>query len=198
MDPGDDELLVFTCVQVFSSQGNTHAGDQRGDCGQHSGGQQPASGALHVGGSNAAPLDAGGHAATPEHEAIAFQAASAGPPRRAPPTPPGRALKSFGADSQYTGETLNGSRYGRKSFSTGSQYTGELLNGSRHGRGTKRWPNGDMYEGEWYFDKKDGRGNLTEAEASYEGEWRAGMKHGKGTVKFVGGGEYEGEWFSDR
>ena len=119
------------------------------------------------------------------------------PPGGLPP-PPGRALKSFGADSQYTGETLNGSRYGRKSFSTGSQYTGELLNGSRHGRGTKRWPNGDMYEGEWYFDKKDGRGNLTETEASYEGEWRAGMKHGKGTVKFVGGGEYEGEWFSDR
>ena len=39
------------------------------------------------------------------------------------------------------------SRQGRvKSFWSGSQYDGEMLKGKRHGRGTKQWPNGDMYE----------------------------------------------------
>jgi hypothetical protein len=39
------------------------------------------------------------------------------------------------------------SRQGVKSFWSGSQYDGEMLKGKRHGRGTKQWPNGDMYEG---------------------------------------------------
>ncbi len=38
-------------------------------------------------------------------------------------------------------------RQGVKSFWSGSQYDGEMLKGKRHGRGTKKWPNGDMYEG---------------------------------------------------
>ena len=38
-------------------------------------------------------------------------------------------------------------RQGVKSFWSGSQYDGEMLKGKRHGRGTKQWPNGDMYEG---------------------------------------------------
>jgi hypothetical protein len=39
------------------------------------------------------------------------------------------------------------SRQGVKSFWSGSQYDGEMLKGKRHGRGTKQWPNGDIYEG---------------------------------------------------
>jgi len=54
--------------------------------------------------------------------------------------------------------------------------------------------------GEWRFDKKDGRGKMTDvaAGASYEGEWRVGSKHGKGTITFAKGDEYEGEWDCDR
>ena len=55
-----------------------------------------------------------------------------------------------------------------------------------------------QYEGEWQFDKKDGNGTLTEADACYEGEWRSGDKHGKGKVTFARGDEYEGEWEGDR
>ena len=74
-----------------------------------------------------------------------------------------------------------------------------MLNGKRHGRGTKTWPNGDKYDGEWQFDQKDGRGTLSsEAEACYEGEWRSGAKHGKGKVTFACGDEYDGEWQGDR
>ncbi len=129
---------------------------------------------------------------------------------------------------------------GVKSFWSGSQYDGEMLKGKRHGRGTKKWPNGDIYEGiraqrprkpapadrpdhawlslghmpaccicpgsgvrctgEWRFDKKDGRGKMTDVAtgASYEGEWRAGSKHGKGTIMLGKGDVYEGEWDCDR
>ena len=92
---------------------------------------------------------------------------------------------------------------GVKSFWSGSQYDGEMLKGKRHGRGTKKWPNGDIYEGiahawrihescwvrarahsahpgsgvrrtgEWRFDKKDGHGRMTDVAA---------------------GASYEGEW----
>ena len=51
-----------------------------------------------------------------------------------------------------------------------------------------------QYEGEWQFDKKDGNGTLTEADACYEGEWRSGDKHGKGKVTFARGDEYEGDY----
>ena len=39
------------------------------------------------------------------------------------------------------------SRQGVKSFWSGSHYDGEMMKGKRHGRGTKQWPNGDIYEG---------------------------------------------------
>lgn len=60
--------------------------------------------------------------------------------------------------------------------------------GGRHrgrqeaGRGRFTWADdGDVYEGEFKADKREGRGKFTFASGNvYEGEWKAGKKEGRG------------------
>ena len=41
------------------------------------------------------------------------------------------------------------------------------------GKGTITYKNGDVYEGEWMKDKRNGAGKLTKADGSVqEGEWK--------------------------
>ena len=71
-------------------------------------------------------------------------------------------------------------------------------NGLRKGKGTMKYNNGDIYEGEWKEDKPDGEGKyFFKNKSSYKGNFREGLREGKGTMKYNNGDIYEGEWKED-
>ena len=92
------------------------------------------------------------------------------------------------------------------------EYKGERnAAGQYEGRGTCRYPDGDVYEGDWKAGKKEGWGTYRLAYGDvYEGEYKADEMEGRGTMRFAGGtalvsrwavGEPVGEgamWGSDR
>ena len=56
---------------------------------------------------------------------------------------------------------------------------GETLGSLRHGRGAHTCSNGDLYEGQWRYDRRDGTGKMTFTSGlRYEGEWREDKAHG--------------------
>ena len=53
-----------------------------------------------------------------------------------------------------------------------------------HGKGTFKWPDGRVYEGDYVEDKKQGMGTVTWPDGrAYEGMWKNGMQHGLGKYK---------------
>ena len=49
-------------------------------------------------------------------------------------------------------------------------YKGYLKDGTRHGPGIQVWPDGAKYEGEWRFNKANGKGKFWHADGDvYEG-----------------------------
>ncbi len=61
--------------------------------------------------------------------------------------------------------------------------------------GTRTYPNGDKYDGEWKYNNMHGEGTYTSADgAKYVGEWEDDNKHGYGTSTFADGREYSGGW----
>jgi hypothetical protein len=62
-----------------------------------------------------------------------------------------------------------------------------------------KYNNGDIYEGDWKKDVKEGKGKMKYNNGDiYEGDWKNNLKEGKG--KFInkkGYYEYEGEWNND-
>lgn len=60
---------------------------------------------------------------------------------------------------------------------------GEALGKLRHGRGTHTSSNGDVYEGQWRFNKRHGRGKVTlHSGVQYDGEWQDDLAHGWGAA----------------
>jgi hypothetical protein len=58
-----------------------------------------------------------------------------------------------------------------------------------------KFPNGDVYEGEWWEDLCDGRGVLTTALGDrYEGNFKMGVKDGQGVKRWTNGDVYDGSW----
>ena len=101
-------------------------------------------------------------------------------------------------EGEYTGErNTAGQREGRgtERFADGDVYEGEFKAGKREGRGTFTFSYGDVYEGEFKAGKKEGRGtyNATDGGA-YEGEYKADLMDGRGRYRFVDGNVYEGEF----
>ena len=68
-------------------------------------------------------------------------------------------------------------------------YEGEYNeNGKKHGKGIWRYPNGDVYEGDWYEEQKQGYGKYTYSDGDvYEGGWYNGKRHGKGKFTYLTG-----------
>jgi hypothetical protein len=74
----------------------------------------------------------------------------------------------------------------------------------RHGSGVQRWLDGHVYSGEWYQDKRHGRGlyrfsaiigqSLDDNCDQYDGQWSAGCMHGWGVYNHKSGDVYEGEF----
>ncbi|KAJ8598636.1 hypothetical protein CTAYLR_003072 [Chrysophaeum taylorii] len=78
-------------------------------------------------------------------------------------------------------------------------YEGETVDGIRHGFGVVRFANGEVYEGEFRWGMREGRGRLSERKgrcSCYDGEWKASQKDGKG-VETWPGGLYEGGFKKD-
>ena len=70
-------------------------------------------------------------------------------------------------------------------------YDGQFDAGVRHGIGTLKFANGDVYNGHWDGDVKEGKGVMTWASigASYDGDFARGVMHGQGTYTFPDGSE---------
>ena len=50
----------------------------------------------------------------------------------------------------------------------------------RHGPGTQVWPDGAKYEGEWKFNKANGKGKFWHADGDvYEGDWEDDKANGQ-------------------
>ncbi len=89
----------------------------------------------------------------------------------------------------YEGETVE-IRQGRgtQKYSNGSVYEGQWKSDKRHGVGVlydeRR---GFRYDGEWADDKYEGRGTMVydQNRQTYEGTFRNGLRHGTGT--YTGG-----------
>jgi hypothetical protein len=75
-------------------------------------------------------------------------------------------------------------------------YTGGTdTEGLANGEGQATYANGDVYEGQWVGDKREGAGKCTYASGEfYEGGWKSDKRDGKGRARYVTGDTYEGEW----
>ena len=82
-------------------------------------------------------------------------------------------------------------------YNEGREYEGDI-NSERfvpHGRGTARYSNNSVYEGEWTDGQFHGKGTFTWPDGSrYEGDYEHGKKHGNGTFVYPSRKTYVGEW----
>ena len=61
--------------------------------------------------------------------------------------------------------------------------------------GTIRYPNGDVYTGEWRASRAAGYGRVARPDSStYEGQWAGDAAHGEGTETFPDGSWYRGRY----
>jgi len=80
-------------------------------------------------------------------------------------------------------------------FPNGDIYKGEWYNGRPEGRGKKIFADGKVYEGDWVNDFPDGRGKMKLSNgAVYEGDFVKGRPHGKGKATEADGTVQEGKW----
>lgn len=70
---------------------------------------------------------------------------------------------------------------GKKAFVDGSFISGQFVGGTAHGVCTKRFPCGDVYIGNYKYDKRNGIGTYEWTDGSfYSGEWFNDRMHGDG------------------
>lgn len=119
------------------------------------------------------------------------------------------------ADQCVEGDCVNGK--GTMIYWTGHKYVGEFKNGKRDGfgfmsmplgrtleahwqnndpiEGTFTYPNGKVYQGQWQFRMRNGRGVLKYPDGRiYEGEFRSGLRTGWGIMTWPDGRSYVGDF----
>ncbi|XP_028393822.1 MORN repeat-containing protein 1-like [Dendronephthya gigantea] len=100
----------------------------------------------------------------------------------------------------YTGQFERGELCGTgvMVYGNGDKYEGGWQNNRREGEGEMKEANGSVYKGSFYQHKKHGRGyQLYSNGDQYDGEWVKGMKQGHGTMKYSDGTIYDGQWRDD-
>ena len=71
--------------------------------------------------------------------------------------------------------------------------TGCIKGNCVNGKGTKIWPNGDKYNGNWKNEKPHGLGTFIWVNGTkYIGDWEFGIQNGQGTVTWANGDKYIG------
>ena len=91
-------------------------------------------------------------------------------------------------DDQFTG-------WGRESRVNGDVFEGRFVDGAIYGKGINQNKKGNVYVGEFLDNKRHGRGELKTSKVHYEGEFKYDKFNGKGKLIFLKQGhEYEGEF----
>ena len=84
---------------------------------------------------------------------------------------------------------------GTKTWPDGKKYTGEWKDGNANGKGTFTWPDGGKYIGEFKDGTQNGKGTQTWSDGGkYIGEFKDGTQNGKGTKTWPDGKKYTGGW----
>lgn len=101
---------------------------------------------------------------------------------------------------RYEGDWKKGCRegQGKLAYLNNDVYQGEFFQDKRNGVGTFRSAGGGYYEGSWKEGLAHGTGNMYYANGEvYIGNWQMGMKHGRGTLRSQNGECYEGDFAND-
>ena len=84
-------------------------------------------------------------------------------------------------------------------YDNGDIYEGEFKNDLKEGYGIFYNSNGDRYEGEWKNDLREGYGIYYYSDGDrYEGEWKNDLREGYGIDYFYNGDRFEGEFKNDK
>ncbi len=88
---------------------------------------------------------------------------------------------------------------GTRTFPTGTQYVGEFKDGKPHGQGVLVWPDGTRYSGDFRNGMRNGKGASTRPDGrQYVGEYREDKPHGVGTLIWADGRKHAGEFRDGR
>jgi len=79
-------------------------------------------------------------------------------------------------------------------------YVGDMSrSGMLHGYGRFTFDQGDIFEGHYHYNKRQGEGKMNFADgSSYEGDYYNSKMHGKGKYTWANGAVYEGDWEDDK
>ena len=82
---------------------------------------------------------------------------------------------------------------------TNEKYVGAFKDGAPSGYGKRLYSDGSIYEGEFEYGVRSGRGAFTNKEdgSKYRGEWKGDKKNGYGACQFSDGTVFRGEWKDD-
>jgi hypothetical protein len=83
-------------------------------------------------------------------------------------------------------------------FGDASVYQGAIRNYMPNGRGSRSWPRGPEYDGNWVDGVRSGEGRQQDYLGLYSGQWRNDKRNGQGMLVYRDGGRYEGMWRDDR
>lgn len=85
-----------------------------------------------------------------------------------------------------------------------AEYSGYFQAGKKHGKGTKIWPSGDRYTGQFFEDQMQGYGVYTWGKETpwagqrYMGSYKANKRNGQGAYEWSDGRYYAGAWLDDQ
>lgn len=89
--------------------------------------------------------------------------------------------------------------FGSKTFPSGARYEGEFRADKYHGRGSFFFASGQVYVGDYRDGQRNGQGTFTfPSGEKYSGTFLDGKYHGIGTLSFPNGDTYTGEWRDDK
>ena len=84
-------------------------------------------------------------------------------------------------------------------YTNGDVYEGEFSDDKRNGTGKMTYTNGDVYEGEFSDDKRNGTGEMRDkVYGVYNGEWENDKRNGTGEMRYKVYGVYNGDWKNDK
>jgi len=83
-------------------------------------------------------------------------------------------------------------------YPSGAKFVGQFIKGRIGNEGNLYFSNGDIYEGEWKNQYREGEGIITFANGDfYSGDFVKGKFEGFGTFKMNNGDQYSGNWVAD-
>ncbi len=100
--------------------------------------------------------------------------------------------------STYTGEFQNGlksgfGKYRKSKESRTNVYEGQYYRDKKQGFGIFKWASGNVYRGQYKADEREGIGEMRWTDGSiYVGQWERGIQHGYGRMIFPDGMVKEG------